>query len=228
MINDLDYEGIKFLVSKKDYYRTERQNNICINVFCYQKFKNYMDLLLIADENKSHYAHIKDLNRFMRNKTKNNNKKYFRKFCVQCFSSENILIEHEENCLVINGKQSVKLKSDSINFKNYFKQFPVPFKICADFECILKGVNSSDKNNGSYTEKYQDHTPCSFAYKVVCIDNKFSRRVVLYRGQNAAYRFIKAILEEYDYCKKMIKKHFNGNLIMSAEEEQGFQLSNSC
>ena len=37
MINDLDYEGIKFSVSKKDYRRIERQNNICINVFCYEK-----------------------------------------------------------------------------------------------------------------------------------------------------------------------------------------------
>ena len=31
MINDLDYEGLKFPVSKKDYSRTERQSNICIN-----------------------------------------------------------------------------------------------------------------------------------------------------------------------------------------------------
>ena len=59
MINDLDYEGIKFPVSKRDYCKSERQNNICINLFCYsnsltylvyvsdQKFKNCMDLLLI-------------------------------------------------------------------------------------------------------------------------------------------------------------------------------------
>ena len=46
-----------------------------------------------------------------------------------------------------------------------------------------KRVKSSDKNNGSYTKQYQDHIPCSFAYKVVCIDNKFSKRVVLYRGK---------------------------------------------
>ena len=44
--------------------------------------------------------------------------------------------------------------------------------------------------------------PCSFAYKVVCVDNKFSKRVVLYRGKNAAYKLIEAILKEYDYCKK--------------------------
>ena len=31
------------------------------------------------------------------------------------------LIEHKENCLIINGKQSAKLKSSSIGFENYFK-----------------------------------------------------------------------------------------------------------
>ena len=40
------------------------------------------------------------------------------------------------------------------------------------------------------------------------------KRVALCRGRNAVYRFIKAILEEYDYCKKMMKKHFNKNLIV--------------
>ena len=104
------------------------------------------------------------------------------------------MIEHKEDCLIINGKRSVKLKSGSISFKNYFKQLSVPFKIYADFECILKGVKSSDKKNGSYTEKYQDHTPCRFDYKVVCVDNKFSKKVVLCIGKNAAYSFIKAIL----------------------------------
>ena len=89
-------------------------------------------------------------------------------------------------------------------------------------------IKSSDKNNGSYTEKYRDHIPCSFAYKVVCIDNKFSIKVVLYRGKDTVYRFIEAIINEYDYYKKMIKKHFNKNLIMSAEEGKRFQLSNNC
>ena len=82
-----------------------------------------------------------------------------------------------------------KLGNSSISFKNYFKQLPAPFKSYADFECILsatpsKGVKTSDKNNGLYTEKYQDHIPCSFAYKVACVDNKFSKDVVLYRGKN--------------------------------------------
>ena len=134
------------------------------------------------------------------------------------------MIERKENCLIINGKQSVKLKSGSISFKNHFTQLPVSFKIYADFECILKKVEGSNKNNGSYSEKYQDDIPCSF----VCVDNKLNKKFVLYKGKNVVYRFIKAILKEYGYCKKMIKKHFNKILIMSAEEEEKFQLSNSC
>ena len=77
-------------------------------------------------------------------------------------------------------------------------------------------------------KKYQDHIPCRFAYKVVCIDDKFSKPIVVYRGKNTAYEFIKAMLEEYKYCKNIIKKHFNKNLIMSEEEEHLFQQSNSC
>ena len=172
-----------------------------------QKFKNCMDLLFISSE-KSHYVYIKDFNRFMFNKTKNKNKKYLCRCCLQCFSSEKVLIEHKRDCLTINGKQSVRLKSGSISFKNYSRQLPVPFKIYADFERILKNVECDFiecDSNSSYTRKYEDHIPCSFAYKVVCIDNKFSKKVVLYRGKDPVYKFIKSVLREYSYCKKVIK-----------------------
>ena len=104
MINDLSYEGIKYM--KND--RNEKKKDICINVFCYenyltypvyvsdQKIKMFMDLLLISDDNKSRYAYIKDFNRFMCNKTKNKNKKHFCKSCLQCFSGEKILIEQRK------------------------------------------------------------------------------------------------------------------------------------
>ena len=96
-----------------------------------------MDLLLIFEENKSHYVYIKDFNRLMFNKIKNKSRKYFCRCCLWCFSSENVLTEHKENCLVINGKQNVKLGKGSISFKSYPRQLPAPFKIYADFECIL-------------------------------------------------------------------------------------------
>ena len=133
--------------------------------------------------------------------------------------------------MIINGKQNVKLGKGSISFKNYSKQLSVPFKIYADFECILCPTSSSKKinnKNTSYTEKYQSHIPCSFAYKIICIENKFSKDIVTYRGKEAIYKFIKKILEEYDYCNGVMKNYFNKNLIMSANEEEIFQLSNKC
>ena len=77
-------------------------------------------------------------------------------------------------------------------------------------------------------KKYQDHIPCSLPYKVICIDNKFIKPVILYRGKNAVDRFIESSLKERSYCQKIIKKHFNKNLGMSAEDEERFQLSNIC
>ena len=79
----------------------------------------------------------------------------------------------------------VQLNLKIINLK--FKQLAVPFKIYADFECNVQGVRSSDSgDNTSYTERYQAHVPCSFTYKVVCVDNKFSKSVVLYRGKKCS------------------------------------------
>ena len=79
--------------------------------------------------------------------TKQKNKKWFCRSCLQCFSSESVLIKHKENCLSINGKQSVKLEKGITEFENYFKQIPVPFKIYANFECNLKRVECYE---GSY------------------------------------------------------------------------------
>ena len=150
-------------MSAKKICKIESKNNICINVFGYentlpfpiyisdQKFKNSMDLLLIIDENKSHYVHIKDFDRFMFHKTKNKNKKYFCKSCLQCFSSKSVLTEHKKVYLSINGAQSVKLEKGTMKYKNCFKQIPVLFKIYADFECNLSSVESYE---GSYSKKY--------------------------------------------------------------------------
>ena len=135
------------------------------------------------------------------------------------------MTKHKEACLSINGAQPVRLEKGTIEFKNYFKQIPVPFKIYADFECNLKSVACYED---SYSKQHQDHVACSFTYKLVCVDDEFTKPIVVFRGKNAAYKFIEAILKEFEYCKKVMKKHFNKNLIMSEKEEEQFQSSNIC
>ena len=89
-------------MQEKEFSKIEVKNNICINVFGYedelvfpiyvsdQKFKDSMDLLLLNDDDKSHYVYIKDSGRFMFHKTRNKNKKWFCKSCLQYFSRENM------------------------------------------------------------------------------------------------------------------------------------------
>ena len=138
-----------------------------------------MDLLLIINENKSHYVYIKSSDRFLFHKTKNENKNYLSKNCLRCFSSKNLLTEHKKVCLSINGAKSVRLEKGAIEFKNYFKQTRNQFKNYAYFGCNLKYVKSFE---GSYSKKYQDHVPCIFSYKIVCICDKFTKSIVFFRG----------------------------------------------
>ena len=72
LVNSLNYCGTEFPMREKGFSKIEKNSNIWINVFCYekklacpiyvsdQKFENSMDLLLVIDENKSQYLCIKD------------------------------------------------------------------------------------------------------------------------------------------------------------------------
>ena len=95
------------------------------------------------------------------------------------FSSEEILKKHTENCITINGKQAVKMpdkKNNILKFENYHKQLQVPFVIYADFETITKKIDGCGQNKEkSYTEAYQKHEACVYAYKVICFyDDRFT------------------------------------------------------
>ena len=237
MINELNYDGITFPVTQKQYNKIETQNNIRINVFGYEKgqpfpihiskeeFENQMNLLLIAKNEKKHYVLIKDFNSFMYNQSKHKERKHFCMHCLQCFSSERILANHVKNCLTINGNQAINMPKKGENvlkFSNFHKQLPVPFVIYADFEAITKkvqGCKQSDemekeKEKRSYTEAYQTHEDCGCGYKVVCcFDDKYSKSIQTYRGENAVYKFMEKMLKEVEYCKDVVKKWFNKPLV---------------
>ena len=252
IINELNYDGIAFPAMQKQYNKIEMQNSIRINVFGYENgqpflihiskeaFKDQMNLLLITKGEKKHYILIKDFNSFMYNQTKHKNKKHFCMYCLQCFSSERFLANHVNNCLTINGAQAINMPKQGENilkFNNFHKQLPDPFVIYAVFEAITKKVQGckqraemeNEKNKGSYTEAYQTYEDCGSAYKVICCyDDKYSKPIQTYRGENAVYKFMEKILEEVEYCKAVIKKQFNKPLVMTKDDEQCFITMDGC
>ena len=190
-IEGLDYTNIEFPVSQRQYNKIEKQNDIRINVFGYEKgqpfpihiskeeFKDQMNLLLITKNEKKHYVLIKDFNSFMYNQSKHKERKHFCMHCLQCFSSEIILAHHVKYCLTINGNQAINMPKKGENilkFNNFHKQLPVPFLIYVDFEAITKKVQGckqseemeKEKEKRSYTKTYQTHEDCGCGYKVVC------------------------------------------------------------
>ena len=243
-IGQLNYSNIEFPVTVKQINKIEKQNNICINLFGYEekqkfpiyiskeKYQDHMELLLITEDENQHYVLIKDFNKFMFSQTNHEHKKYFCMNCLQCFSREDVLTEHKNNCLSINGKQAINMpeKGDKVFFKNYQKQLPVPFVIYADFEAITEKIQGCLPNNeNSYTEAYQKHTDCGYGYKVVCCyDDTYTKPIQIYRGENAVHKFMENMLEEVDWCKSIIKKHFNKPLEMTEENEKDFQKATKC
>ena len=252
MINELNYDGINFPLSQKHYNKVEKQNSIRINVFgyengqpfpihiCKETFEDQMNLLLITKDEKKHYILLKDFNASMYNQSKHKERKHFCMYCLQCFSSERILANHVNNCLTINGAQAINMPKQGENilkFNNFHKQLPVPFVIYADLEAITKKVQGckqseemeKDKDRRSYTEAYQTHEDCGYGYKVICCyDDKYSKYTSIYRGENVVYKFMEKMLEEVEYCKAVIKKHFNKPLVMTEVDEQNFKTMDGC
>ena len=244
-IENLNYSGIEFPVTTKQYNKIEKQNEININVFGYEdkqpypiyvskeKYGDCLNLLLITENENKHYVLIKDFNAFMYNQTKHKERKHFCMHCLQCFSSERILTNYKENCIQINGKQAIKMPTKGENilkFNNFHKQLPVPFVIYADFEAITEKIQGCQRyNDKSYTEAYQKHTDCGYGYKVVCCyDDKYTKPIKIYRGEKAVYKFMEDMLYEVNYCKKVIEKEFNKPLRMTKEDEDKFQKADEC
>ena len=130
-----------------------------------------------------------------------------------------------------------KTGENILKFDNFLKQLPVPFVIYADFEAITKKVQGCEQNEEvekekdkrSYTETYQTHEDCGYGYKVVCCyDDKYSKPIQTYRGENTVYKFMVKILEEVEYYKAVVKKRFNKPLVMTEDDEMCFKLLDKC
>ena len=221
----------------RDYKIVEERFNTNVNVFGYEikvfpyvlkkSNEQVLNVLLIINEEKSHYVLIKDFNKLMYSqmKTKNAHKKHFCMACLQNFTIEQILNKHKEQCLLINETQAVKYETGTIKFKNLDNQVPIPFKIYADTECLLKRI---DIKEGKYTKLYQEHIPNSICAKLVCIDNRFTLPTIIFEGKNCINKFIKWIFEQQKYCNQIITNHFNKKLKMTTENENNYRNSEIC
>ena len=98
--------------------------------------------------------------------------------------------------------------------------------IYPDFESILLPEDSGKQNpEKSHMNKYQKHIACSYGYKLVCVDDKFSKPFKSYIGKDAVYKFINSMIEESKYCSDVMKKYFSKELVMIIDDNEDFENS---
>ena len=71
-------------------------------------------------------------------------------------------------------------------------------EVHADFECHLENVESYE---GAYLKKYQDHIPCSFAYKLACVDDKFTKPIAILEAKMLLLNLLKQFLKGINTVK---------------------------
>ena len=51
----------------------------------------------------------------------------------------------------------------------------------------------------SHPKKYKKDAACSYGYKLVCVDDKFSKPFKSYLGEDVVYNFINSMVKENKY-----------------------------
>ena len=88
-------------------------------------------------------------------------------------------------------------KGEYVKFRNFERNIKSPFMIYVDFESIVVPQDNGKQNsNGSYTNKYQKHIAFSYGYKLLCVNDKFSKPFKSYLDEDAAYNFIGRIIKK--------------------------------
>ena len=185
-------------------YENREKHLIYISKQCCEE--KHVDLLLIGEGEIKHYVVIKDFNTFAYDHSLHRG---------HAFITEEILKHHIKDYFKINGKQTIKMpkKGEYVKFKNFGRKIKSPFMLYVDFESILVPEDNGKQNpNETYTNKYQKHVVCSYGYKLVYVDDKFSKSFKSYLGKDALYNFISSMTEESKYYNDVIKNILTKNL----------------
>ena len=201
--HELNVSGIEFPMKVKDISKFERQNpTISINLFGYEeqelfpvyiiehKKEQHVNLLLISNNDTTHYCLVRNLSRLLASLAKHDGKRFYCNYCLHGFKRQDLLEQHEPHCRK-NGPQKIKLPNednDILYFKDVHKQLKVLFVIYADFESILIPCTQENLNDdASYAQKTHEEEEHV---------EDFNTPPVVYRGENAVEKFLECLLVE--------------------------------
>ena len=164
-------------------------------------------VLLFEHDGVQHYTTIRDFSRLVGRQLSNHGPAvHCCRFCLHAYSNQELLDAHALACC---HAQRTKFPEDPrCRFTNIQNPLTPPFVVYADFDSILQRVGDEEMDTkhcvaaggdepAAAPGPYQEHVPCSFAYKVVSsVVPNFSKPLVSYRGVDAGELFVCKLQEE--------------------------------
>ena len=252
--NTVNMSGITYPVDFKGIDRFEKQNpDISISVLGYSKNKKVyplqiskytkvkrkderkhnITLLLIKNGDNSHYCYVKNISALLTSQINNHTSKFY--YCLNCFKgcdNPEKLDIHKEYC---SENDCIKINMPPpdtfIKFKNFLFAERAPFVVYADFESMVKQLESCKPDpNKSYTHKYQKHEPVSIDYYIKSFnENVYKSKLRKYVKENEEDPdpvdvFINWLEEDV----KIISELGNEKMKITPEEEEEFKQASNC
>ena len=240
----LNFTGIDFPTPVSQIDRLERQNpNLAINVFGWENGHVVVhrisekggetpriNLMLIKQGENTHYSLVKRLSALLFDQSKNSNSKHFCERCLHGYSRRELLERHKPECKGLlkspTRTEMPKQGENKMEFKNFYIQMKAPYVVYADFECILRRINTSEPDSKqSFTIKTEKHEPCGFSYMVARSDRQ-TFGPYTYRGEDAVYVFLRYLLNhEIEMREDMANKR---PLVMTNEDWEKYRNAGEC
>ena len=181
---DLNFQGIDAPSPISQIPKGEKQSNLAINVFGWDKGVTVHRLskqpqeiprinrLLTEMAGKFHYTWIKNLNRLLFDQSKHRERKHFCERCLHAYRREDLLEAQRPECRGI-GQTAVRVEmpeegKNKLTLQNHHKQLPATNIIYADFEALTTKVEGPELDpTNTNTQRTQHHETCSYSCIVV-------------------------------------------------------------
>ena len=244
----LNMNNIEYPVKITDISKFEKQNpQIAINVFALEKSDdpntlyplyrtNYndrdyeIDLLYLEKDGNTHYCLIKDLGSLL---GQNRHHAFICKNCLQIFSNQQALTNHQSICLNHNFcKVNLPKETTTLSFNKHHFKSRLPIAIYADFEATnLKIQTVQPSNEAPYNQNISKQEVNSFGIYIKSDYNNLIRSQYYdYIGTDAKEKFIETIVSIYNEISKKLFKYSKANktVKLTLTQQQEFNNATNC
>ena len=204
-VKHLVTDNITYPVAVKQIPRFEKDNNLSINCFGYEKTifpiyvskhksKKEIDLLL----HKNHYYLIRNLSRLAHGlNLKTHAKKFICRSCLSIYYSKEKFEDHGKYCDNDGQRYTLPPPQTYKSFENFRGQIMNDFVIFFDMESAIVDTLNHNAASTSKMKKIARHQPIAVGAKRVCIIPEFDGDLKLFTGENCIEEFLDYLNNEH-------------------------------